>query len=307
MTSPQRPDFFGLSDLGRVCKTNEDQFLIAELSKSMLVHQTSLAMDDATCLPGRRPGYLFLVADGVGGAPAGEEASRLAVASIIRTVLGTMPWFFRLEDHEEDLEEELKQMLKKCQIKIEADVLENPSRAGMGTTLTMAYVIWPRLYVVHVGDARAYLYRDTGLIQITEDHTVAQALSPSAAVRSPYRMVLWNVLGGGTLEVSPSVYKVQLKNQDVILLATDGLGRHVPDDTIAEILKGSLSAQTAATELVSAANEAGGRDNTTVVVARFGSPDVSGDTTVRTTAVATHSEESLTAGHTTVRIPTARS
>ena len=304
MASNQKPDIFGLSDQGRVRKTNEDQFLVAELSKSMLVHQTSLAMDDSTRLSGRRPGYLFLVADGVGGRPAGKEASRLAVDSIIRTVLGTMPWFFRLEDHEEDLEEELKRMLKTCQTKIEADALENPSRTGMGTTLTMAYVIWPRLYVVHVGDARAYLFRETGLSQITEDHTVAQALSPSAAVPSPYRMVLWNVLGGGTTEVSPSVYKATLKERDVILLATDGLGRHVPDDRIADMLKDACSAREAATKLVAAANEGGGRDNTTVVVARFAIPEDSGDTTVRAAAVAARPETSTTTVDTTVRIPT---
>lgn len=295
--------FFGVTDIGRVRKTNEDQYLIAELSRSMLVHQSSLAMEDSTTLSGSLPGYLFLVADGLGGAPAGEEASRLAIDSVIRTVLGTMPWFFRLGDHEEDLEEELKKVFLRCQAKIEADAIENPSRAGMGTTLTMAYVTWPRLYVVHVGDTRAYLLRGARLDQITEDHTVAQARPSGATATSPYRLVLWNVLGGSTSEVHPSVYKLTLEDGDVLLLTTDGLVRHVPDDRIAEILGKSPSARLAATDLVASANDAGGRDNTTVVVVRFGRREASGETTAREAAVALSPEEVPNGEDTTVRIP----
>jgi len=250
----------------------------------MLIHHTSLEIKDSTSLSGRRPGYLFLVADGLGGPPAGEEASRLAVDSVIKTVLGTMPWFFRQEDHEVDLEEELKEVLRRCQSSIDADALENPSRVGMATTLTMAYVTWPRLYVVHVGDCRAYLFRGTDLTQITEDHTVAQALPTGGGTASPFRITLWNVLGGKSPDVSPAVYKATLEDQDVILLATDGLTHEVPAEKLATILKTSATASTAVTELISAANDAGGRDNVTVVVARFGSREGRGETTVRAAA-----------------------
>jgi len=270
---PPRPDFHGATDPGRVRKTNEDQFLIAELSRSMLVHQTSLDIRDSTLLAGRRSGYLFLVADGLGGSPAGEEASRLAVDSVIGTVLGTMPWFFRQDDQEEDLEEELKEVLRKCQSSIAADALENPSRDGMATTLTMAYVIWPRLYVVHVGDSRAYLFRGSELTQITEDHTVAEMLPSDEETASPFRMSLWNVLGGKIPEVSPSVYKTHLKERDVLVLATDGLSRQVRNERISAILGASATAAAAVTDLIVAANDAGGRDNVTVAVARFGDRD----------------------------------
>jgi serine/threonine protein phosphatase PrpC len=117
-------------------------------------------------------------------------------------------------------------------------------------------------------------------------------------------MVLWNVLGGGTPELSPSVYKATLKDRDVVLLATDGLVQHVQDDRIAETLKSSPSAREAATHLVSAANEAGGRDNITVVVERFGCPGLSADTPIRAAAVALRPEESG-AADITVRVPTA--
>jgi protein phosphatase len=269
MTSPPKPDCCGTSDLGKVRKANEDQFLIAELSKSMLIHLTSLPIEDSTRLLGRRPGYLFLVADGLGGGPAGERASRLAVDSAIRTLMGTMPWFYRLGDHEGDLEDELKKVLEQCQTQIDADVAENPSRTGMAATMTMAYVIWPRLYVVHVGDARCYLLRNARLQQLTKDHTVNAPL-PDAGEESPARKVLWNVVGGQTSEVWPDVYRATLQEGDTLLLATDGLTRELPDAGISEILQGAASAEAACTGLVEAANHAGGRDNITVVVARFG-------------------------------------
>ena len=269
MDSPGKPDFNGITDPGRVRTSNEDQFLIAEPAKSMLVHQTSLAIDDSTRLAGRRPGYLFLVADGLGGAPEGARASRLAVDQVIRSVLGTMPWFFRIEDHEEDLEGELKKILEKCQLKLQADAEENPSREGMGTALTMAYVSWPRLYVVHVGDARCYLLRAGRLDQITEDHTVQAPPDGQSPDPVNVRKVLWNVIGGETQEVWPDVYKETLQAGDVLLLASDGLTRELPVDDIRAILGRASSALEASTELVRRAKEAGGRDNITVVVARF--------------------------------------
>jgi serine/threonine protein phosphatase PrpC len=289
MTSPPKLDCYGTSDAGKVRKANEDQFLIAELSKSMLIHLTSLPMEDSTRLVGRRPGYLFLVADGLGAGPAGERASRLAVDSAIRTLLGTMPWFYRLGDHEGDLEDELKRVLEQCQTQIDADVAENPSRSGMGTTLTMAYVIWPRLYVVHVGDARCYLFRNGRLQQLTKDHTVI-APSPGAGEESPVRKVLWNVVGGETEEVWPDVYKATLQEGDTLLLATDGLTREVPDSGISEILSGTPSAVAACTELVEAANQAGGRDNITVVVARFGKKELQEAPPLEVAAAATVEE-----------------
>ncbi len=271
MDDPIRPDFDGATDRGRVRASNEDQFLIAELSKFLLVHQTSLAIADSTRLEGRRPGYLFLVADGLGGAPEGARASTLAVDQVLRSVLGTMPWFFRLGEHEEDFQGELKGLFEKCQRQIRADTRENPSREGMGTTLTIAYVLWPRLYVVHVGDTRCYLFRSGLLEQITEDHTV-QVPAPRGPGPAGVRKVLWNVIGGSSDEVWPEVYKETLRPGDALLLCTDGLTRELSDGRLAEILSASRSAAEATSTFLRAANEAGGRDNVTAVVARFGEP-----------------------------------
>jgi protein phosphatase len=286
MSQLTKPDFQGSSDRGQVRAVNEDQFLIAELSKTLLVHQTTLAIDDSTRLTGRRAGFVFLVADGLGGAPEGKRASRLAVDSIIRSVLGSLPWFLRAGDREGELEEELKRLLEKCELMIQADVAENPSYRGMATTLTLAYVTWPHLYVVHAGDARAYLLREPELIQITRDHTLPVPLDLAGSPPGPVRKVLWNVIGGEIPEVWPEVYKVDLRGEDILLLSTDGLSRHVRDEEIRLILKNANSSQAACQELIAAANREGGKDNITVVVARFGSQGMPSTTAHVSEAVA---------------------
>src|SRR5689334_20253096 len=146
-------DCHGVSDVGRRRAANEGQFLIADLSKSMLIHQTSLSHEDHTRLFGGSQGKLLLVADGMGGHAEGKRASSLAVQTMAHYVLNTMHWFFRLEEgREADLHEELKTALEECQRSIETAAAGNPERARMGTTLTMAYILWPRLYAVHAGD-----------------------------------------------------------------------------------------------------------------------------------------------------------
>jgi protein phosphatase len=94
---------------------------------------------------------------------------------MVSYVLDTLPWFFRVDqDNEEEFQDELKAALLHCQERLSAEVAAFPERKGMGTTLTMAYLIWPRIYVVHVGDHRCYLFRDGKLKQITRGHTVAE-------------------------------------------------------------------------------------------------------------------------------------
>jgi protein phosphatase len=265
-----------MTDIGRVRKTNEDQFLIADLSKSILIHQTSLTIDDGSRWLGGSQGSLMLVADGMGGHAGGERASTLAVDRVVLYVLNTMPCFFRLEQQgEAELKEELTAALEKCQQSILAEGDAVPRRAGMGTTLTMAYTLWPRCYVVHVGDSRCYLLRGASLKQITTDHTLAQqmvdegALEPDKAEESPMSSVLWNTIGCESGELTTDVYKAELQLGDTLLLCTDGLTRHITDEAIMTVLRGAESAADACKTLVDAANEGGGADNITVVVARY--------------------------------------
>ncbi len=263
-----RPDASGKSDVGLLRKVNEDQFLIAELSKGMEVHQTTLPIRDSTRLISQRSGHLYLVADGLGGGPAGELASSLAVDTVVRYVLNVMPWFFRVERQDAEVEAELKKVLVSCQTKIESDVARNPDHSGMGTTLTMAYVIWPELYVVHVGDTRAYLHRGSRMIQITQDHTLANALA-GERIAPAIRRILWNVIGGGSPDLQPAVYHLPMEAGDTLLMCTDGLTRHLTDERIGAVLDSAASAEAACDALVRETNEAGGKDNVTMVVARF--------------------------------------
>lgn len=270
-------DYYGLSDVGKIRKDNEDKFLIADLSKSLLVYDTNLPYEGHKRLFGGSHGQLYLVADGMGGHAAGKRASKIAVDTTIRYVLNFMPWFFRLDQvSDNDLAEELKSALEKCELRIQKEANSTSGQEKMGTTLTMAYVLWPRAYIVHVGDSRCYLFRDSRLRQITRDHTVAQkfveegAMEPEEAENSSWSTVLWNVLGGGDSTVmQPEVYKAALKPGDALLLCTDGLTTHVQDSMIAYALSMKMDAKETCRHLVDAANQAGGTDNITLVITRF--------------------------------------
>jgi serine/threonine protein phosphatase PrpC len=275
---PHTVDAAGRTDVGRVRSANEDQFLVAELDKSLLVQQTSLATDDMTRLFGGPKGHLFVVADGMGGVSGGQRASGLAVRALARYVLTTMPWFTNRTDEDDDPGEDLRAALEACQKAVRAAAEAEPGHDRMGTTLTLAYVLWPRLYVIHAGDSRAYLVRDGRLHQITRDHTVAQRMidqgriTPEEAEGTRWSHVLWNCIGGGKDELTPDVYKSVLKPGDVLLLCTDGLAKYVDGPDLLRLL-GTDSAGAAAARLVDAANVAGGRDNVTVIVARFRDDD----------------------------------
>ncbi len=268
-------DCHGLTDLGRVRPVNEDQFLIADLNRSMLIHQTSLSHEDHTRLFGGSQGQLLLVADGMGGHAGGQRASALAVETLARYVLNTMPWFFRLQEGDANIDDELRAALEKCQKRIEEAAAADPKRAQMGTTLTMAYLLWPTLYVVHAGDSRCYLLRGERLEQVTTDHTLAQqmvergALRPEEAEGSRWSHILYNCIGGGSHELNPDVYKATLHAGDSLLLCTDGLSKVISEAAIRDLLGRKLSAEETCRRLVALANAEGGPDNITVVVAHF--------------------------------------
>jgi protein phosphatase len=272
-------DCFGLTDRGRQRPTNQDHFLVADLNKSMRVQGTSLALDDQTRIYGGSQGKLLVVADGMGGEAEGERASTIAVDQLTTFVLNSLSWCFRLEeDSENDFEEHLKEALRSCQESIQAAVSGRPEMKSMGTTMTIAYVVWPRAYVVHVGDSRGYLLRKGQLEQVTVDHTMATILAESGkmnrdeARHSPMGHALWNAIGGRNSDLSVDVYRLSLKPDDVLVLCTDGLHDMVPDDKLAVILNANGTAEAACRNLVDAANNAGGSDNITVVVARFLAP-----------------------------------
>ena len=278
--APDRPlavTAFGLTDRGRVREANEDQFLIAELRKALRVRQASLPQPK-TQYGGER-GHLFLVADGMGGEQAGERASALAVETVEEFLLNVLKWFFHLRGPEEgSVIADFQQALRDADVRVYEEAAAHPELHGMGTTLTLAYALNADLYVVHVGDSRCYLARDGKLRRLTEDHTLAAelarrgALSAEEASRHPFRHALTNAVGGSEPGVRVEAHRVELRPGDVLLLCTDGLTEGVSDARLAEILGAEPDPQGACARLVAEANDRGGKDNITVVVARFAAP-----------------------------------
>jgi protein phosphatase len=270
-------DCAGQTHQGKVREVNEDRFLTADLCKSLSVQQTNLDDADRSRLIGDVCGKLLVVADGMGGHAAGERASAIAVRSIVRYTVKCMRWFFRLsDDPEHDFLDELSAALEHSQEKVLADAEAEPEREGMGTTLTAAYVIWPRLYVVHAGDSRAYLLRDGKLHQITRDQTIARrmveegAMDEEQAEHTRFSHMLWNFVGNAEENAfRAELYKAKLTGGDAVLLCSDGLTGHVDDAAIAQAIADGGLADDACSRLVDLANQAGGQDNITVALAKF--------------------------------------
>ncbi len=268
------PDCAGLTHPGRVRPGNEDHFLVARLSRTALLAGTSLTVDPFRDDPAERPEWLLIVADGIGGTAGGARASSLAVAAAARSALEAFAARTRESD---DRSGELRGILDQCRARLTEDAAGDPDRRSMGTTLTMAFAAWPWLQIAHVGDSRCYVLRGDRLDLITRDHTLARALA-EMGINRPVRADpgtpgswLINALTSDR-PAEPDLLRFRLQPDDVVLLCTDGLTRHVPEETIARILRESGSARRACRELVDQANRAGGFDNITAVVARFRTP-----------------------------------
>jgi len=265
---------FGLSDCGRVREANQDQFLIAELTKSMLVSATTLELGERVF--GRVQGEILLVADGMGGHAAGEQASQLAISHLVHRLLNSVHWFFHGDDgNEDDFVANLQDLMQDANAEILRESAENLKVRGMGTTLTMAHRIGRRMFVVHAGDSRCYLYRNGAVEQLTTDHTLARQMVEKGGMRpedeptSRWSNVLWNVLGGDSNdEVVAEARRVDLEEGDLVVLCSDGLHRYVDEQLLAEVLSVTEDPESACRALVDFANASGGQDNVTVVVAK---------------------------------------
>ena len=269
---------FGATDRGRVRRTNEDQFLIAELTKAMHVRQTSLNEPPAK-FGDQHHAHLFLVADGMGGHHGGEHASALAVTVIEQFALNTFRWFIPVRAaHAEDVAIDFQEAVEQADATIVEAARTRAELHGMGTTLTLAYHYEAELLVIHVGDSRAYLFRDETLHQITQDHTLVAEmvrrgeLDSAEARRHRLRHVITNVVGGTEVGVHAEAHNVELRLDDALLLCSDGLTEMLSHSDITEVLRGEPNPEVACTRLISLANERGGQDNITVIVTRFGYP-----------------------------------
>ncbi len=206
---------------------------------------------------------VFVVADGMGGARAGEVASRLAIDAFQEGLPDSG-----------NSEEMLAGRVREANRAIYDKALEEPDLQGMGTTLTAAYLDDARLAIAHVGDSRAYLFRDGELRRLTQDHSLVDELvrrgklTEEQAAEHPQRSIITRALGIER-DVEVDTWSYPVRAGDVLLLCSDGLTSMVSEERVAKVLSTVASLERAAGKLIEAANEAGGRDNITVVLSRL--------------------------------------
>ncbi len=232
--------------------------------------------EDRVGLWARHGVVLALVADGMGGAAAGEEASRLVVEAIEADFLGEARGSEQLTTlSETEIGDKLRAAVRRANLAIIKRAGEHAELKGMGTTITLAFVRGRRVVIAHVGDSRAYLVRGEGWInQITDDHSFVEALLASGHITSeqaavhPMRNVLYRALGQAE-DTQADLYSRALDPGDALVLCSDGLTRHVTPQDLAAIVSRHTKPDEAARALVKAANEGGGEDNISVVVIRM--------------------------------------
>ncbi len=271
----------GATDVGRVRERNEDAFFVGKLLRTMFVQETNVTEPQATWLTGASEGWLLVVADGMGGQGSGDLASRAAVVAVTEYLCKAMPWSVRNAQPRGEavslpgVREQLVEAVSVGESTVRQEAAKPNVSATMGTTLTLAYVFWPNLYVAHVGDSRCYLWRRGQLSRLTTDHTMAERLAQEGLSginpTSPWHHVLWNALGADQAMAQPEVSRIELIEGDQILLCSDGLTCRLDDRVLLEKLGAATPVDATCEQLILAANEAGGSDNITVIVARCAS------------------------------------
>ena len=269
-TSAAKPvivQVFGRTDVGRMREHNEDAFVVADLTRG----NATLQPEVRTHVVGER-GTLFMVADGMGGAAAGEIASAMAIDAVLREITET------LAAPEPPTEDYFATAIKRATAAANAEIhgfaLEHPEFRGMGTTATVAGVLGDSVYLAQVGDSRAYLVRDGVAQQITKDQSLMQKLveagelTEEEAELSERRNIILQALGPEPI-IKVDLTHQQLRRGDLLVLCSDGLSGQVKGDEIARVVWEEPDLTAACKRLIDRANENGGPDNITVIVVRF--------------------------------------
>lgn len=258
---------FGRTDVGRTREHNEDAFVVADLTTM----NASLQPEVRTHAVGAR-GSLFMVADGMGGAAAGEVASAMATEVVLAEV--DRRWRASDDHDPEVFAHTLRVATEVANTKIHQYAQQHPENRGMGTTATIAGFLGDTLYVCQVGDSRAYLVRDGQAIQITKDQSLMQRLVEAGEITaeeaevSERRNIILQALGPEPA-VKVDLTSQQVKRGDVLVLCSDGLSGQLRAHEIAAVVRAEHDLVAVCKKLIDLANEAGGPDNITVVAARF--------------------------------------
>jgi protein phosphatase len=273
-------DVGAVSHIGKVRDANEDAYVVCRAGR-FLERLLSNLPESVLAQRFEEPGYILLVADGMGGMAAGDVASHTALTTIIQLVLNAPKWALKLDDPA-TREAEIREMWERARgylagvhAAIRRRAASDPSLAGMGTTLTGAYSVGADLFVLHVGDSRAYLFRGGRVQRITRDHNLAQSYVDLGILRAGdveahrLRHILTRAVGGPDEEVHGDLHALRLAHGDRLLLCTDGLTNLVDEEEMAEVLGTSGSSQEACQKLVDLALDYGGTDNVTAIVASY--------------------------------------
>lgn len=251
--------------VGKVRERNEDHYAVLRRTRGCEMLLTNLAQDHEFV---DDQAYVLLVADGIGGSHFGDLASELAIETLLHAARLATSWVMKFKDLDaQDCRARIEAYVDQIQDAFRQHGLADPDKSQMGTTLTGAYLVPPHAIIAHIGDSRAYLFRDGILTQITRDQTLSQAFVDAGVEKEKVQMfgnVLMNSLGGRRDQVEVEVLHVELKANDQLLLCSDGLSDMVDEDSIAAILV-QQKLQPACDSLVGLALDAGGKDNITVI------------------------------------------
>ena len=271
--SDRELDVYGLTHPGKVRPNNEDHFLICALQKRIEIYHTSLP-DTSILTQGERLAFLALVADGVGGAKAGEEASRITLEHVARYVTESLECYYTSDTNDDTtFMHELELAALRVHAELAVEAATNPDYSGMATTLTLWIGMWPNAYLLQVGDSRCYTLRDGELIQMSRDQTMAEEFVKQGlfnredAAFKRWANVLSSAIGGP--EAAPSVTRVPQSWGSVGLMCSDGLTRHVSDERIRDRLLNIRTARQVCEDLLQDALDAGGEDNITIIAGRM--------------------------------------
>jgi PPM family protein phosphatase len=262
-----RVSVFGKTDLGLTRDHNEDTFLVADLSTGNASLQPAVREHEV----GPR-GSLFMVADGMGGAAAGEIASAMATDVIFRHL--STAWTGNADQSAGRFAFRMKEAVELANQEIYAYAREHPEFRGMGTTVTAAGVYGDDLYLTQIGDSRGYLVRNGEAIQLTKDQSLMQRLvdagelTEEEAEQSERRNIILQALGPDP-RVKVDLTHQTLRRGDTLIICSDGLSGLVRRDEFAHMVEDFPDLPTLCGALIDLANERGGPDNITVVAARF--------------------------------------
>ena len=264
---PTQIHVFGKTDLGRVREHNEDRFLVADLSR----RQASLLPPVREHEVGEH-GSLLVVADGMGGAAAGEVASAMATDTIYSHLLKT--WTEEQEPTSQRFAYRLREAVEVANSHIHAYAGAHPEVRGMGTTTTAVGVLGDHVFLTQVGDSRAYLIRNGTAYQLTKDQSLMQRLveagelTEEEAAHSERRNIILQALGPEA-KVKVDLTYQEVRRGDVLVLCSDGLTGQVKKEEIGAIAGREPDLPVACDRLIALANERGGPDNITVIIVRF--------------------------------------